>query len=85
MENKQETLEQQQPQGWADVHLHGGLSVNALIDFLNILNQRVCTIENIVSVPDAQGKHHSLTEIYREQEKAMQQAQNQNQPTESAE
>ena len=85
MENKQEILEQQQLQGWADVHLHGGLSVNALIDFLNILNQRVCTIENIVSVPDEQGRHHSLTEIYREQEKAMQQAQNQNQPTESAE
>lgn len=85
MENKQETLEQQQQQiqGWADVHLHGGLSVNALIDFLNILNQRICTLENIVSIPDEQGKSHSLTEIYKEQEEAMKQAQNQS--TESAE
>ena len=59
------------------------MNSNRTAIFLNILNQRICTLENIVSIPDEQGKSHSLTEIYREQEEAMKQAQNQ--PKESAE
>lgn len=57
----------QTPQSWAEVTINSNLSVNAVIDFLNVLNQRLSTLENIVTVPDENGEHHSITEIYRAQ------------------
>ena len=57
----------QTPQSWAEVVINSNLSVSAVIDFLNVLNQRLCTLENIVSVPDENGEHHSITELYKAQ------------------
>lgn len=64
MEQKQNV---QTPQSWAEVVINSGLSVDAVIEFLNVLNQRLSTLENIVTVPDENGEHHSITEIYRAQ------------------
>lgn len=55
------------PQSWAEVVISSGLSLEAIVEFLNVLNQRLCTLENIVSVPDEEGKHHTITEIYQMQ------------------
>lgn len=61
MENTQEV------QGWKDVQLTPDTSAKTLIDFLNILNQRLATIENLTMVQDEQGKVVSLTDLYARQ------------------
>lgn len=51
-----------QPTGWRDVVLTPDMPLNALVHFLNIINQRLCTIEDATVVD---GK--TLTEIYAEE------------------
>ena len=79
MENNKENLQEQsqefKPKGWSDIVIDDNLPVKALIDFFNVLNQRLCTLENIVTLPDEKGEHHSITEIYAKQEQ-LAQAQN---------
>ena len=53
-----------QPQGWKDVQITPDMSLSMIVGFMNVLNQRLATIENIVTVPDADGKPISLTELY---------------------
>ena len=61
--NQEQTQEQpKQAQGWRDVVLTPDMPVNALVHFLNIINQRLCTIEDATVVD---GK--TLTEIYAEE------------------
>ncbi len=72
--------EQKQPQGWRDVQLNVNMPLNSLVDFFNVLNQRICNIEdNTVITVDEQGTGMSLTELYafqaKQQEIANQQAQ----------
>ncbi len=62
MEKEQE--QEQKLQGWADVTLTEDLPLTVLIRFLNILNQRLCTVENILTVP-YEDKTVTLTEFYR--------------------
>jgi hypothetical protein len=62
MENQNQTP--QVPQGWKDIKIVPDMPLNALVQFLNILNQRLCTIEDNTFVKDDQGNMLSLTKLY---------------------
>ena len=87
MENTQnQTMEQ--PKGWAEVQITPELPLAALVQFLNVLNQRLCAIEDNMTIKLQDGQELTLTEIYRLQAEAEQkalEAQAQEQTNESAE
>lgn len=62
------------PQSWAEVVISSGLSLEAIVEFLNVLNQRLCTIEDNLSVEMQNGEKLSITEIYRIQAEQAEQA-----------
>ena len=66
----EEMNENIQPQGWKDVQITPDMALSMIVGFMNVLNQRLATVENIVSVPDIDGKSRSLTEIYAKQAEA---------------
>lgn len=55
--------EQKKIQGWADVQLTPDMPVSVLVNFLNVLNQRLAAIENQVVI-DFEGSKKTLTEVY---------------------
>ena len=71
--------EQEQTQGWGDVQINSNMSLDMLVNFLNILNQRLVTVENFVTVPDQKGKMVSITDFYQQQAQQAQEAQAQEQ------
>ncbi len=81
MENQNQTP--QLPQGWKDVTIVPDMPLTAMVQFLNILNQRLCTVEDNTFIKDDQGNMISLTKLYaiqaeeemRAQMEAVQQAQ----------
>ena len=78
MENQninQEQIEQNQPQGWKDVVITPDMPLAAIVQFLNVLNQRLCTIEDNTFVEMANGEKLSITQIYALQAEQEQQAQ----------
>lgn len=62
MENQNQTP--QVPQGWKDVTIVPDMPLTAMIQFLNILNQRLCTVEDNTFIKDDQGNMISLTKLY---------------------
>lgn len=70
MENENKT-----PQGWKDVQIVPDMPLSALIGFLNVLNQRLCALEDIVTVQGPDGKPISLTDLYALQAEAAMKAQ----------
>ena len=56
--------EEKKIQSWADVQLTPDMPVSVLVNFLNVLNQRLATIENQVVV-DFEGAKKTLTEVYQ--------------------
>ena len=72
MENNQT---QKQPQGWKDVVIHPDMPLGAIIQFFNILNQRLCTIEDNLIVETQSGDKLTLSELYRVQAEIEQQSQ----------
>lgn len=60
-------MEENQVQGWKDVQLTADMPLSALIQFLNILNQRLCAVEDNTFVRDDNNKMISLTELYYQQ------------------
>ena len=71
--------EQEQTQGWGDVQINSNMSLGMLVNFLNILNQRLVTVENFVTIPDQKGKMISITDFYQQQAQQAQEAQAQEQ------
>lgn len=71
--------EQEQTQGWGDVQINSNMSLDMLVNFLNILNQRLVTVENFVTIPDQKGKMISITDFYQQQAEQAQEAQAQEQ------
>ena len=51
------------PQGWRDVQLTDQMPLVVLVNFLNVLNQRLCAIEDVTQVP-YNNQMVSLTEFY---------------------
>ena len=70
--------EQRQPQGWRDVVITPDMPLAALVQFFNILNQRLCTIEDNTFVEMPTEEKLSITQIYAlqaEEEQKQQQEQ----------
>ena len=59
-----EEQNKQTSQGWKDVQLTPDMSVSMLINFLNVLNQRLCNLEDIIEITAEDGKKMTLTEYY---------------------
>lgn len=73
MENQNQNV--QVPQGWKDVNIVPDMPLSAMVQFLNILNQRLCAVEDNTFIKDDQGNMLSLTKLYamqaEEEAKAM--------------
>ena len=63
-QNVNQTQEQKQPQGWKDVVITPDMPLAAIVQFLNVLNQRLCTIEDNTFVEMRTGEKLSITQIY---------------------
>lgn len=80
MENQEKNVNQPQEQtdkkvqGWKDVVITPDMPLTAIVQFLNVLNQRLCTIEDNLSVEMQNGEKLSITEIYRIQAEQAEQA-----------
>ena len=81
-QNVNQTQEQKQPQGWRDVVITPDMPLAAIVQFFNVLNQRLCTIEDNLKVEMPTGEQLSISEVYRiqaEQEQKAQEEQSQEQ------
>lgn len=82
MENQEKNVNQSQEQtekkvqGWKDVIITPDMPLTAIVQFLNVLNQRLCTIEDNLSVEMQNGEKLSITEIYRIQAEQAEQEKN---------
>ena len=71
MENQEKNVNQPQEQtekkvqGWKDVVITPDMPLTAIVQFLNVLNQRLCTIEDNLTIEMQNGEKLSITEIYR--------------------
>jgi hypothetical protein len=63
------------PQGWKDVTIVPDMPLTAMVQFLNILNQRLCTVEDNTFIKDDQGNMISLTKMYALEAQAEMEAQ----------
>ena len=79
MENQNINQEQRQPQGWRDVVITPDMPLAAIVQFFNVLNQRLCTIEDNLKVEMPTGEQLSISEVYRIQAEQEQQEQPQEQ------
>lgn len=59
-----EEQNKQKSQGWKDVQLTSDMSVSMLINFLNVLNQRLANLEDIIEITAEDGRKMTLTEYY---------------------
>lgn len=63
--NQEQTQEQpNQAQGWRDVVITPDMPLSAIVQFLNVLNQRLCGIEDTVVVALPTGEEVSITKAY---------------------
>ena len=82
MENQEKNINQPQEQtekkvqGWKDVVITPDMPLTAIVQFLNVLNQRLCTIEDNLTVEMQSGEKLSITEIYRIQAEQAEQEKN---------
>ena len=56
--------EQKQAQGWKDVQIVPELPLITIMNFLNVLNQRLVTLENVVVINDGKEKMINVTYYY---------------------
>lgn len=66
--------EEKRPQGWADVQISPEMPLVVLVNFMNVLNQRLVQIENVTQIP-YENHMITLTEFYRIQTEEAQKAQ----------
>ena len=59
-----EEQNKQTSQGWKDIQLTPDMSVSMLINFLNVLNQRLANLEDIIEITAEDGRKMTLTEYY---------------------
>ena len=76
-EQKQEP-EKNTPQGWRGVTITPDMPLGAIVQFFNILNQRLCNLEDNVTV-NLQNEMVSLTRAYEIQAELEKQAQQEEQ------
>lgn len=54
-----------QPTSWREVYITPDMPLGAVINFFNILNQRLCDIEDNTKIVGPEGKVISVTEAIR--------------------
>lgn len=79
-QNVNQTQEQKQPQGWRDVVITPDMPLSAIVQFFNVLNQRLCGVEDTVVVALPTGEEVSITKAYELQAEAEMAAQNRQEP-----
>lgn len=62
----EENKEQKQVKGWADVVITPDMPLSVIVNFLNVINERLCAIEDIIQIP-FNNKMITLTEFYKAQ------------------
>lgn len=62
-ENAQNENEKYIP-GWKDARITVEMPLHMIVDFLNILNNRLCFLEDSIKLSDANGNTMSITEFY---------------------
>ena len=81
MENQEKNVNQSQEQtekkvqGWKGVVITPDMPLTAIVQFLNVLNQRLCRIEDNLKVEMPTGEQLSISEVYRIQAEQEQQTQ----------
>lgn len=55
--------EEKKIQGWRDVQITPDMPLSVLVNFMNVLNQRLASIEDVTQVP-YENRMISLTELY---------------------
>ena len=50
---------------WRDVQLTPEMGAYLLVDFLNVLNQRLSLLEDVIKINDENGNEISITEYYK--------------------
>ena len=58
--------EQKQVKGWIDVVITPDMPLSVIVNFLNVINERLCAIEDIIQVP-FNNKMITLTQFYKVQ------------------
>ena len=56
--------------GWKDARITVEMPLNMIVDFLNILNNRLCFLEDSIRLADNEGNTMSVTEFYAMQAQA---------------
>ena len=71
MPEEKKPLQPEQPEitGWAQVNITPDMPLGLIVNFMNVLNQRLVTIENLVTTIGPDGKAISLTDLYAPQAK----------------
>ena len=62
----EENKEQKQVKGWVDVVITPDMPLSVIVNFLNVINERLCAIEDIIQVP-FNNKMITLTQFYKVQ------------------
>jgi hypothetical protein len=62
--------------GWKDARITVEMPLHMIVDFLNILNNRLCFLEDSIRLADNEGNTMSVTEFYAMQAQAQVQADN---------
>lgn len=70
MENNKQTSETKKIPGWKDVSITTDLPTKNLIEFLNVLNQRLATVEDNTFIREPDGSMLSITKHYEKQSEA---------------
>ncbi len=56
--------------GWADIMITDEIPMKNILEFFNVLNQRLATVENNVFIKEADGSMVNLTKHYQIQSEA---------------
>ena len=56
--------------GWKDARITLEMPLHMIVDFLNILNNRLCFLEDSIKLSDGNGNTMSVTEFYAMQAQA---------------
>ena len=59
-----ECNEHKEAEGWRDVEIHPNMPLAAIVQFFNVLNQRLCNLEDIIKITLPTGEEVSLTEAF---------------------
>lgn len=70
MEENKQQQQSTTPQSWKDINLGPDTPVSVLISFINVLNQRLCLLEDHVSIKLEDGRVVTVTELFKLQEEA---------------